>query len=225
MTTVAVIPVKQLENVKQRLDPVLDTGQRQRLLRAMFEDVLEVVTSCERVDRVIVVTCDARVAEVGREFGTEIRPEPEPGGLIEAVTAMGEQLAAEGVTTMVFLPADIPLITVEELEVALDGFGVMADHELLIVPARDLGGSNCVVCSPPDCMTFAFGEDSFRKHLALAREQGIEPAVARLPGIGLDIDTPADLRDYLRQAEGLTTRTARMLEEESITTKEAREAC
>ena len=86
----------------------------------------------------------------------------------------------------------------EELEIVLEGFGRQDGPEFMIVPASDLGGSNCIACSPPDCMEFGFGEDSFRRHLAIARSLDIEPSVAKLPGIGLDIDTPEDLIELSR---------------------------
>ena len=226
MTTVAVVPVKQLENVKQRLAGLLSADQRQLLFKAMFEDVLEAATTCDRIDAVIVVTSDDRVGEIARAFGAEVRPEPSPSGLIESVTATAAALRAEGAVTMAFLPADVPFVTVEELEVALDGFGIDDGPECLIVPASDLGGTNCLVCSPPDAMTFGFGEDSFRRHLGLARERGMEPVVARLPGIGLDIDTPDDLRECADRIEagGLETNTARFLVETGIL-NELRKAC
>jgi 2-phospho-L-lactate/phosphoenolpyruvate guanylyltransferase len=204
MTTVAVIPIKQLQDAKQRLAPLLNPEERQHLFAAMVEDVLTAVEACVQIDQIVVVTDDLAVAELARSFGAEVRPEPAEPGLIEAVTVSGEQLEAEGVDCMVFLPGDVPLVSAEELEVVLEGFGRTGQSEFLIVPASDLGGSNCVVCSPPGCMKFGFGIDSFRKHLAIARERGIEPQVAKLPGIGLDIDTPDDvvaLMNYL-ETEG-----------------------
>lgn len=218
MTTVAVIPVKQLENAKQRLSGRLSAPQRRDLFKAMLQDVLEAVTTCDRIDRVIVVTDDAAVATVAGAFGAQIRPEPRPAGLIEAVTDVAGALAGEGVDNMLFIPADVPLASVEELEVVLDGFGKADGPEMMIVPSHDLGGSNCVVCSPPDCMTFAFGEDSFRRHLAIARELGVATTVARLPGIGLDIDLPEDLEALaaVYQREGIVTNTQRFLVENGV---------
>lgn len=217
MSTVAVIPVKQLANAKQRLSGVLSAEQRRDLFRAMLEDVLEAATSCDRVEKVIVVTDDAEVADIAHAFGAETRPEPGKPGLIEAVAETGRQLANESVERMVFLPADIPLVSVEELEVVLDG-PTGEGPDMMIVPAHDLGGSNCVVTAPPDCMPFAFGVDSFRRHLDIARDLGIEPSVARLPGIGLDIDTPDDLFEMAGRLEqaGLETNTHRFLLESGI---------
>lgn len=222
MSTVAVIPVKNLANAKQRLSGLLSASSRQMLFTAMFQDVLEAVSTCDAIDRVLVVTDDEQVRDIALAFGAEVRSEPATPGLIPAVTESGRQLAAEGVTSMLFLPADVPLITVEELEIVLGGFGRRDGPECLIVPATDLGGSNCVVCSPPDCMPFGFGEDSFRRHLGLARQAGIEPAVAKLPGIGLDVDVPEDLSELARRilADGLCTNTARFLESEGIMAKQ-----
>ena len=218
MTTVAVIPVKQLANAKQRLAGVLSPRLRRDLFRAMFSDVLEAATTCDRIDRVIVVTSDDEVGGVAREFGAEVRPEPANPGLIEAVTQTAAQLADESVHAMVFLPADVPLVSVEELEIVLDGFGRGDGAEMMIVPAQDLGGSNCLACSPPNCMAFGFGEDSFRRHLRLAEETGVATSVAKLPGLGLDVDTPDDLyavAGILRE-QGLDTNTHRFLIESGI---------
>ncbi len=193
----AVIPIKQLGDAKQRLSGILSAEERKGLFSAMVEDVLTAVEACTAIDRIVVVTDDAEVALLARSFGAQIRPEPEPPGLIEAVTETGKALAIEGVGTMVFLPGDVPLVTAEELEIVMTGFGLAERPEFLIVPASDLGGSNCVAVSPPDCMTYGFGENSFRRHLDIAKQRGLEPQVTRLPGIGLDIDTPADIRDML----------------------------
>ena len=194
VTTSAVIPIKQLSDAKQRLSGVLDSGERKTLFTVMVEDVLTAVEACAAIARILVVTDDDEVAELARGFGADIRPEPVKPGLIRAVTESGRQLADEGVNIMVFLPGDVPLVTPNELEVVLEGFGLSGQPEFMIVPADDLGGSNCVAVSPPDCMTYGFGEDSFRRHLRLAKAQGINPQVARLPGLGLDIDTPEDLK-------------------------------
>ena len=201
MSTSAVIPIKQLEDAKQRLSGLLNPNERKLLFQAMVDDVLTAVEACTYIDNIVVVTNDQAVAELARGFGAEIRPEPEPPGLIEAVTETGKQLAAEGVECMLFLPGDVPLVTPEELEVVLEGFGMSGQPEFMIVPASDLGGSNCVACSPPDCMSFGFGLDSFRKHLALARDRGIDPQVTKLPGIGLDIDTPSDISELMAEIE------------------------
>ncbi|MBL4679347.1 MAG: 2-phospho-L-lactate guanylyltransferase [Pseudomonadales bacterium] len=223
MSISLVIPIKQLANAKRRLSTMLSADQRCELFKAMVEDVLEVATSCDRITEVIVVTKDPAVSALAYQYSAIVMPEPDvsgelESGLIAAVTQTAAYLAKEQVKTMVFLPGDVPLITVEELEVVLDGFGLSDKAEMMIVPANDLGGSNCLVCSPPDCMSFGFGEDSFRRHLRLAKEKQIEPMVAKLPGIGLDIDTPADLIELAHRIKKykLDTHTSRYLADSAV---------
>ena len=68
---------------------------------------------------------------------------------------------------------------------------------MTLVPAHDRRGTNCVLCSPPGALPFAFGHDSFEPHCRAARARGIAPRIVPLPGLGLDIDTPDDLRAFL----------------------------
>ena len=95
------------------------------------------------------------------------------------------------------MPGDVPLATAEEIGRVLELHGPAP--AMTIVPSRDRRGSNAIACSPPDLISFRFGDDSFYPHLAVAREQGIEPRICPLPGLGLDIDTPDDLTTFLQR--------------------------
>lgn len=223
MTTTAVIPIKQLGNAKQRLASVLSADERNNFFRMMVEDVLTAVEACTLVDEILVVTDDSVVAGIAHQYGARILGEPGIPGLIPAVTQAGKHLAENGVNIMIFLPGDVPLVTPDELEVVLDGFGRSDEPEFLIVPASDLGGSNCIACSPPDCMLYEFGEDSFRRHLAVARKLGIEPIVVKLPGLGLDVDTPEDLQELASRLveSNIESHTYRYLRESGILDRES----
>ena len=60
--------------------------------------------------------------------------------------------------------------------------------------------------------------------MALARDRGIDPQVTKLPGIGLDIDTPSDISELMAEIEHSTEgqgarsgySTVRLLEEIGI---------
>ena len=201
MTTCAVIPIKNLAHAKQRLAGVLNSAERQAFFQAMVEDVLRTLSECSLVDESLVVTDDPLVISLAESFGSGILPEPESPGLIAAVTLAADFLRRKGVTRLLFLPGDVPLVSVADLEVVLTTPEATDGPEFTIVPAADLGGSNCVVCSPPDCMKFGFGEDSFRRHLGFARELGIKPRVIKLPTLGLDVDTADDLEALIGELE------------------------
>ena len=196
----AVVPVKEFGDAKQRLAPVLAPGQRRRLAAAMLEDVLAVLAPVSGLAGIVVVTREPAAREPAERFGARVVGEHAREGQTAAVTAAAAMLAREGAGGMLAVPGDIPLIDAAEIA------AVLAAHRpapaFTIVPAHDERGSNAVLCSPPDAVPLAFGNDSFPPHLAASRAHGIEPTVLRLPGIGLDIDNPADLAHLMQTARG-----------------------
>ena len=104
-------------------------------------------------------------------------------------------LAQEKMAGMLQLPADIPLLTPEDIHALLQIHG--SAPAVTLAPSRDQRGSNAVVCSPPDVLRLRFGDDSYFPHLQRARELGIEPGVVHRPGLALDVDTPDDLLAFL----------------------------
>ena len=193
----AVIPAKNLDGVKQRLAPVLAEEERRALFQTMLMDVLGAVTAVSELAGVMVVTGDAAVAARAREARAEVLHESANQGHTAAVTAGARHLLAQGADGLLTVPGDLPLVTPEEIRRVLAAHG--PGRAITIVPAHDRRGSNCIVCSPPDALPFAFGDDSFGPHLDAARRAGITPTILPIPGIGLDIDGPTDLQLLLER--------------------------
>jgi 2-phospho-L-lactate guanylyltransferase len=188
----AVVPVKELRLAKQRLAGVLSPEQRAHLARAMAIDTLEALSRVRGLEGIEVATADPGAAEIARRFGASVCAEAARGGHTAVVAAAAARLASDGCAAVLALPADIPSVTPAEIEAL-----VPADpcaHAVTLVPSRDGEGTNAILCAPPSSLRFAFGPGSFERHLASAASLGIAPRIVRLPGIGLDIDTPDDLR-------------------------------
>ena len=96
---------------------------------------------------------------------------------------------------MAQLPADLPLLTPEDIDVLLRAHG--SAPAVTLAPSRDQRGSNAVVCSPPEVLALRFGDDSYFPHVQRARALGIEPGIVHRPGLALDVDTPDDLLAFL----------------------------
>lgn len=187
----AVLPAKDFNDAKQRLGGVLDADERRGLFRVMFEDVLTSLGSVAALQGVLVVTRDDTAASLARREGADVLIEAENRGQTAAVEAASAWLVGQGAEGMLAVPGDVPLVPPAEIE------AVLAAHQtgrgMTIVPARDERGSNCIACSPPDLISFHFGNDSFQPHLRAAEAAGVSPTILRLPGLGLDIDRPDDL--------------------------------
>ena len=212
VATAAVLPVKDFDDAKQRLAPALRADERRLLCRAMVEDVLEALSRVAGLSEVIVVTRDREAHALAARRRARVLIEPSNAGQTGAVTRAAGILARAGVEGLLQVPGDVPGLGVKEIETVLAAHG--AAPAVTLVPAHDRRGTNCVLCSPPDALPFAFGDDSFPLHCDAAGARGIAPRIVRLPGLGLDIDVPDDLRAFL--AEPVEGRTLAYLHESGI---------
>jgi 2-phospho-L-lactate guanylyltransferase len=70
-----------------------------------------------------------------------------------------------------------------------------------IVPDRRRSGTNALLCTPPAIIPPCFGADSFQRHLAAARSQGVDVRVVESDALGLDIDELEDLDELQRRLD------------------------
>jgi 2-phospho-L-lactate/phosphoenolpyruvate guanylyltransferase len=202
------LPVKNFANAKQRLASVLDSAERRKLAEAMLEDVLEALRSWAQRPPVVVVTNAPTVRRLARSLSFEVIEDTMNEGETAAI-AFGTRVCEErGAPYTLVIPGDIPLVEPSELQAivvaAPDGPGGS-----VLVPATDERGTNAALRKPAGLFPLAFGEYSFQPHLRAARATGKPCVVLRLPGVELDIDTPADLA--LLIAAETRTRTQKLL--------------
>ncbi len=193
----AIVPAKETLQAKQRLAEVMSASLRQQFALVMLEDVLAALSSTPGLAGIIVVTTDRLASQLGRRYDVRIITACANEGYTQAVTSASHFLAAEGIPAYLAVPGDIPLVSPDEVG------QLLAKHAMApafsIVPAHDRRGTNAVMCSPPGAVRLRFGGESFMSHLLAAHRAGIRPTVLHLPGIGLDIDQPRDLVEFVAQ--------------------------
>ena len=191
----AVIPVKQISQAKQRLSKILSSEERRDFFSAMLEDVLSMMVKIDFFEKIILATnCPHAISIAGRHGITHFETGPDDGLNLAAGETVNH-LIENGISDMFLIPADIPLITEEEITSAIKAHP--SAPSLTIVPSRDKLGSNCLLLSPPSMMPLKFGPNSYFRHLEIAQSNGLKINPMELPGFGLDIDEPADLFELL----------------------------
>jgi 2-phospho-L-lactate guanylyltransferase len=192
----AVVPVKLFARSKRRLMPLLSRQECEALARAMLEDVLCALVKTPSLARVMVITADRSAAAIAHAAGALVMTDVDNAGMTAAVTAAARHLAEMGGESMLVIPADVPLITRQDVEM------IIATHRaapaVTLVPAESDGGTNALACSPPGAIPYGFGEDSFSRHQQAAQVLGIKPQLLRLERPGHDIDRPDDLATFLQ---------------------------
>jgi 2-phospho-L-lactate guanylyltransferase len=211
MPTLAVLPIKNFTEAKQRLETVLSPGPRRALAESMFSDVLTALRRAKAVEDILVVTRDHGAQQIGGGHGALVLDDDEPGQSAAALLGVRYALDHEYERVLV-VPGDCPMLDPRELDAL-----IVRRHETpsaVIVPDRHGTGTNALLLTPPDSLAPAFGPGSCEKHIANAEVAGTTYEVVRVASLALDIDTPDDLevlRGMLETAHGGAAHTRGML--------------
>lgn len=188
------VPVKLLKNAKQRLSPALDQRSRFVLAQAMLHDVLETLGTWANRPEVSLVTSDPFALELAREFQFQVIRDDFNRSETDAIEMATRVCVERGVQSTLVIPGDIPLVASWELDKIL---AVAPVEGSVLVPAADGRGTNAALRRPAGLFPLRFGNDSFKPHLAAARATQRPCVVLPFPGIGLDVDNLADLRELV----------------------------
>lgn len=213
MTTWAIIPVKPLRYGKSRLSHILSPEERAQLTGKMLSHTLQVLNKVAPIYRSLVISRDPAALKIARQYGAYSYGEGDKQDLNVALTRAAHIAAAQEATGVLIVPADLPLITVEDVEMMLAGVtpsvnisrardynnGVVGLHyprTVTICPDRAEGGTNALYVSPPIGFEFQYGEDSFQMHLQEAQRLGMQSRIIHAPGLKFDLDTEEDWHTY-----------------------------
>jgi len=207
------LPVKDLNNAKQRLTGVLTPDERFSLAQAMLEDTFRAVRGVRLAEKIFVVTNYEPAVRAVRENGWEILREDHQVSESASVDWASRVCAEKGVTSLLRLPLDLPLLQASDVDSL---FSVESTAPaVVIVPSRDGTGTNAILRTPPALFPSHFGEGSFAKHCAEAERSAAAIIVRRNPRLEMDVDDEADLRALLLHDLG-GTETGRWLETSGV---------
>lgn len=189
-----VVPIRSLSDGKTRLSPVLDPAARSALTREMLERVVRSALGTFSQAEVMVISPDQyALAEVGR-IDRSIRlllQAPEEPGLNPALEQASEAVRKSGGSTVLILPADLPLISSADIDNLL-----RRDAPVVIAPDRHGMGTNALMVRLDafgEPFRYQFGEGSYGKHQDEAHRLGVDAVSALSLGTSFDLDTPEDL--------------------------------
>jgi 2-phospho-L-lactate/phosphoenolpyruvate guanylyltransferase len=190
------LPVKDLKNAKQRLAGVLTQDERLGLAQAMLADTVRAVHGAQRADKVFVVTNYEPAIEIAAKYGWEILREERQISESASVDFASCLCAERGVTGLLRLPFDLPLIQPSDIDELLAA--QCPAPAVVMVPSRDGTGTNAILRTPPTLFPSHFGPNSFAKHRSEAERAGAGIVIKRNARLEMDVDDEADLRALLR---------------------------
>jgi 2-phospho-L-lactate guanylyltransferase len=190
------LPVKDLRDAKKRLAGLLNPEQRFALANAMLADAVHALQRVRLAHTIFVVTNYAPVIRTALENGWEVIREYQQISESISVDAASRHCASLGVTSLLRLPLDVPLVQASDVDELL---AIECEAPaVILVPSRDGTGTNAILRAQPDLFPSHFGTGSFTKHTAEAELAGAKLIVRRNPRLEMDVDDEADLRALLQ---------------------------
>lgn len=201
-----IVPAKSFVLAKRRLSSLLCDSERATLARAMLTDVLGAAAGTSGLRNIAVVTSSDDVAQDAMRLGALVINDGGASGTNDAIKAGLAAISQRGGQCVVILPSDVPAVLSEDLS------GLLAAAKwgcMVIVPATRDGGTNALAIGRPEQLEPCFGPQSFGRHVNAANQIGIKPKVVLNERLGLDIDQPCDLFQFMDRKT--TTATDRYL--------------
>lgn len=212
MTTWAIIPVKPLRYGKSRLAHILSPDQRAQLTTRMLHHTLHILKNMPAIYRTLVISRDPAALKLARQHGAYTYGEGDKQDLNLALTRAAHIAAAREASGVLILPADLPLLTTDDVEMMLAGvtapspthkygngndrYGYHLSRTVAICPDKNEDGTNALYVSPPVGFEFNYGDGSFGRHLREAERLGIPCRIVHAPGLKFDLDTEDDWHTY-----------------------------
>lgn len=199
----ALLPVKDFARAKSRLSAVLSGAERAALARRLCAHILSALGRCAAVDGILVLSDSQDVLRMVQEQGAHGEPQldslPAERTLGAIVDDGIQRLQRRGVQAAMIVMSDLPLASAEDFSQQLK---LLNDHDWVIAPDLREQNTNALALrlgSPAGAsIQTAFGSgDSFRLHVERAEQLGQRLAIHRAPGLGFDVDIPADYAELL----------------------------
>lgn len=196
---VGVVPIRSFHEGKTRLSSILTGDQRATLLRKTANRVVCTLAASQIVDTVLVVSPEREVLEWARGMGKRVVPltqSPDHPGLNGAIDTARTWALERDADALLSLFADLPLLS------TLDIRALVRERAPVVLGAdRRSEGTNAMLlrlAGSGEAFQFAFGTNSLERHVAEAVRLGMTSEIVTAPGVGFDLDTPADWDEYLR---------------------------
>jgi 2-phospho-L-lactate/phosphoenolpyruvate guanylyltransferase len=195
-----VVPVRGAGVGKSRLGEALDAEERLALVVGLLVNTLRVLDEWPASSRTHVVSSDPVMRALARAGGqrTTAVVEAGPADLNRALTDGRSAALRTGATCVLYVPADLPLLTVAALEGLLEAADAAlaagsGEPVVVLAPADARVGTNGMLVAPPETIDPHFGELSLEAHIRAAAAAEASLQLVNDPALGFDLDTPDDL--------------------------------
>lgn len=195
MTLAIILPVNSPHLGKSRLRSVMPDDDRHALNKWLYQRTFDRLGPLSGTCRIYAVSKSPEVLQDASRCGYTPCDEANYCDLNGALALAAQRAQADGATSIMILPIDLPLLTTESLREVMSRL----NDEFDVVLVEDMVGSgtNLLLWRQSSAARFLFGPDSAVAYADLARQSGLRAIFLRDPILSFDLDTPSDFSKWL----------------------------
>ena len=201
--TLVIVPMKQLSDAKSRLKELMSNEARIEFAKKLLEQTLIRLKTATReykkTHQIAVLTECKEVRSFVEKRETCVIQSSIINKLSESLSFGVQWARSRGFSAVCIIPADLGDPSLADLKKFI--FFPIEHYAMLICPSKDFG-TNALLISPPDAITFNYGRKSFGKHLEIANKRRIKTSILELKSLTFDIDTIKDFKELLQRSPG-----------------------
>jgi 2-phospho-L-lactate/phosphoenolpyruvate guanylyltransferase len=184
----AIIPVKQFELSKTRLD--LTRNQKIVLTELMLKFTILNLKKCKSISTIVTISLDDRVERISKYYGIKFVLSEEKG--VNFAIGVGDDYCKENlVKSNIIVPIDLVFLNPFELELLL----VEArKHQKcsIIVPSMRMDGTNLLLRQPFNLFKTSYDNNSYFNHILSSKNSSAQTVIIRSSNLSEDLDTMDD---------------------------------
>ncbi len=194
MKIAAIIPVKNIARGKSRLATVINKNQRQELIKYLLANTITELKKISLISEVTIITADRTAAMISKELKSKLIWETGWFGLNWAVMKGIKRSFLNGISTVLILPLDLPLVNAKDIVKFIHVNN--RQTAITIAPDSKLEGTNALLVNSKVMIKMKFGSDSFRNHLREAKKNNLAIHTCAMDCFSFDLDNPEDYQFY-----------------------------
>lgn len=197
MKIAAIVPVKTFASGKSRLK--IEPDKKVELCKLMLKEVLQTIAITPSISKIVIVSKDDEVTSIVKGMQKTELIEDDEIGVNQAIAKADKHLIEKNYDASIVFPQDIPYIKTQDVDFLLKFQS--PPNFAIVVPSRRFDGTNALMRMPIDLMETHYDEDSYKIHLATAKNHTLNSSLVFIKRIMWDIDNFEDIEFVVRQNE------------------------
>jgi 2-phospho-L-lactate guanylyltransferase len=187
--TWALVPLKNLDQAKQRLEPALSEDQRRNLVLAMARDVLTALENSASITKTLLVSSEPEAGRLLRDRNVDVFYSHRDEGINRELELAAAYAHSRGADRALIVHGDLPFLNTA----TIDRFIEHAPPGTVRAARCKTGkGTNLLLAPLPLQIKLKFGRNSFQQFVKEAGDHKLKLETVIDERLGMDIDSPED---------------------------------